>query len=510
MAFQSFPLLGLLILVDLLGRSGGAALSNDSSTSLNRYSFPAGFVFGAASASYQFEGAAKQGGKGPSIWDTFTHKYPGKIADRSNGDVAIDFYHRYKGDVGIMKEMGLDAFRFSISWPRILPHGKLSGGVNREGIRFYNNLIDELLSHGLQPYVTLFHWDLPQALEDEYGGFLNTKIVDDFRDYAEICFREFGDRVKSWITFNEPWTFSNGGYSMDTLAPGRCSPWVSLSCTGGNSGTEPYLVAHNQLLAHAAAVKAYKDKYQASQEGKIGITLVSHWFVPYSNDKASIQAAQRAIDFMFGWLLHPLTYGDYPESMRSLVGKRLPKLTPEQSMAVKGSFDFLGLNYYTANYAANVLSFNSVNISYNTDSHVNLSTTRKGALIGKQAGSSWLFVYPRGIHDLLLYVKKQYKDPVIYITENGVSEKDDSSLTLKEALVDNLRIEYYQSHLSFVQKAIKKGVNVKGYFARSLMDNFEWSDGYSVRFGINYIDYKNGLKRYPKHSAYWFKKFLQR
>ncbi|KAL5983324.1 Beta-glucosidase 24 [Asimina triloba] len=196
----------------------------------------------------------------------------------------------------------MDAFRFSISWPRILPYGNLRGGVNKEGIRFYNNLIDELLSNGLKPFVTLFHWDAPQSIEDAYAGFLSSKIVDDFRDYAEVCFKEFGDRVKHWMTLNEPLTYSVGGYAIGFLAPGRCSPGGAiLNCSAGNSGTEPYIVGHNMLLAHAAAVKLYKEKYQASQKGVVGIALVSNWMVPFSGSKENRDAAQRAIDFMLGW-----------------------------------------------------------------------------------------------------------------------------------------------------------------------------------------------------------------
>ncbi|KAF8396085.1 hypothetical protein HHK36_017697 [Tetracentron sinense] len=510
MAIQGILLLlGLLVLVDSLAHYEGVTANHDSA-SLNRSSFPAGFIFGTASSSYQYEGAAKEGGKGPSIWDTYTHRYPGKIKDGSNGDVAVDSYHRYKEDVGIMKEMGLDAYRFSISWSRLLPDGKLSGGVNKAGIRYYNNLINELLSNGLQPFVTIFHWDLPQALEDKYGGFLSPYIVDDFQDYAELCYREFGDRVKHWITLNEPWSYSFGGYGVGFLAPGRCSQWVSGSCTGGDSSTEPYVVAHHLLLAHASAVKVYKEKYQASQKGKIGITIVSHWMVPYSHGKPNNNAAKRALDFMLGWFMDPLTVGDYPPSMRLHVGKRLPKFSKQQSMMVKGSFDFLGLNYYTANYAANVPVSNSVNVSYMTDAHINLTTERNGTSIGPKAASDWLFVYPRGIRDLLLYTKRKYNNPVIYITENGIDELNDGKLSLKEALKDNMRIDYYHRHLSFLRRAIKDGVHVRGYFAWSLLDNFEWDSGYTVRFGINYVDYKDGYKRYPKHSAIWFKKFLKK
>ncbi|KAJ9139724.1 hypothetical protein P3X46_030431 [Hevea brasiliensis] len=509
MAIENYYLLSLLLVLSCTSSVLATAPNYDTAL-LNRSSFPAGFLFGTASAAYQYEGAANEDGRGPSIWDTYTHRYPGKIKDGSNGDVAIDAYHRYKEDVGIMKEMGLDAYRFSISWSRLLPKGKLGGGVNSEGIKYYNNLINELVAKGIQPFVTLFHWDLPQALEDEYGGFLSHKIVDDFRDYAELCYKNFGDRVKHWITLNEPWSYSNGGYTVGLLAPGRCSSWQQLNCTGGDSATEPYIVAHNQLLAHAAAVKMYKMKYQASQKGMIGITLVSHWFVPFSNAKHNKNAAKRALDFMFGWFMDPLIYGDYPHALRSLVGNRLPKFSEQEAKMVKGSIDFLGLNYYTANYAAYLPYSNAIPASYLTDARANLSTQRNGIPIGPKAASDWLYVYPRGFRDILLYTKRKYNNPLIYVTENGIDEYNNATLTLEEALIDNMRIDYYYRHLSFLEKAIKDGVNVKGYFAWSLLDNFEWSSGYTVRFGINYVDYKNGLKRYPKLSARWFKKFLKK
>ncbi|XP_010046697.2 beta-glucosidase 12 [Eucalyptus grandis] len=407
-----------------------------------------------------------------------------------------------------MAEMGLNAYRFSISWSRIIPKGKVKGGINKEGVQYYNNLINELLAHGIQPFVTLFHWDLPRALEEEYGGFLSPWIVDDFRDYAEVCFKEFGDRVKHWITLNEPWTYSVGGYANGQLAPGRCSDWQMLNCTSGDSGTEPYIVGHNQLLAHANVSKLYKDKYQASQKGVIGITLVSHWMVPYSDEKHNQNARRRALDWMLGWFLDPITYGNYPHSMRLLVGKRLPKFTKEQSLLVKGSFDFLGLNYYTSNYAKYMPYSNALNSSYLTDARTNLSTERNGIPIGPRAASRWLFVYPSGLHSLLMYVKTKYQNPLIYITENGIDEFNNSTLPLEHQLADCMRINYYYRHLLYLYKAIKDGVNVRGYFAWSLLDNFEWSWGYTVRFGINYVDYKNGLKRYPKQSAIWFKSFL--
>ncbi|CAL2248414.1 unnamed protein product [Prunus armeniaca] len=513
MQLHSF-LLGILLLIGFAFTNSEADIrappTHFDTASLNRSSFPEGFIFGVGSGSYQYEGAAKEGGRGPSIWDTFTHKYPEKISDRSNGDIAVDQYHRYKEDVGIMKNMGWDAYRFSISWSRLLPNGKLSGGVNKEGIKYYNNLINELLRNGLTPFVTLFHWDLPQTLEDEYGGFLSPHIVNHFQDYADLCYKEFGDRVKHWSTLNEPYIFSYNGYAIGVNAPGRCSTWQQLNCTGGDSSTEPYLVTHHQLLAHGAAVKLYKNRYQASQNGLIGIALNSHWFEPLSEEKENKNAALRALDFMFGWFAEPLTSGDYPQSMRDHVGSRLPKFTKEQSKLLIGSFDFLGLNYYTSYYASNAPQNNSVYASYTTDASVNLSSERNGVPIGPKGASSWLNVYPRGIQHLLLYTKKKYHNPIIYILENGVDESNDPKLSLAEALNDTHRIDYYKSHLHYVQRSIDNGVKVKGFFPWTLLDDFEWFSGFSVRFGIIYVDYNERLKRHPKLSSHWFKSFLKK
>uniref|UniRef100_A0A2N9H0B6 Beta-glucosidase n=1 Tax=Fagus sylvatica TaxID=28930 RepID=A0A2N9H0B6_FAGSY len=496
-------LLFLIVLIGSVAQCQGSIFKNYDLNSVSRGTFPEGFIFGTASSSYQYEGAANEGGRGDSIWDTFTQHYPDKIKDRQNGVLADDSYHRYKEDVALMKDIGFDAYRFSISWSRLLPRGKLSGGVNHEGITYYNNLINELLSNGLKPFVTLFHWDLPQALEDAYGGFLNPQIVNDFRDYAELCYKEFGDRVKHWITLNEPLTFTSMGYGNGAFAPGRCSNWLSSTCSGGDSATEPYIVAHHQILAHAAAVKVYKDKYQISQKGQIGIALNSPWIVPFSQSTADNDAASRALAFTYDWFMEPLNSGLYPAEMVNHVNKRLPQFSREQSSMVKGSFDFIGINYYSANYAANV-SCETQQPSYFTDSCVSMTDEQNGIPIGPKAASDWLYIYPQGIQDLLLYTKNKFNNPVIYITENGVDEINNGTISLE----DNMRIDYYTSHLSFVQSAIMNGVNVKGYFAWSLLDNFEWADGYTVRFGLVYVDYKDGLKRYSKNSAQWFKKFL--
>ncbi|XP_073010431.1 beta-glucosidase 12-like [Typha latifolia] len=502
---MAFGVAGLLVVLFIAPTYSSAA--KNATSALHRSDFPAGFIFGSASSAYQYEGAAAEGGRRPSIWDTFTHQRPDMIADRSNGDVAIDSYHRYKEDVKIMKNMGWDAYRFSISWTRILPSGSLSGGINQEGIDYYNNLINELISKGLKPFVTLFHWDSPQSLEDSYGGFLSDNIVKDFRDFAWVCYREFGDRVKHWITFNEPLTYCALGYGTGSFAPGRCTPSGNGKCAAGDSAREPYTACHNQLLAHATAVRLYRRRFQAKQQGVIGITLNTNWFIPYSNSKSSVRATKRALDFNFGWFMEPLTRGKYPLTMRKFVGDRLPRFTRRQYNLVKGSFDFIGINYYTSSYTQSAPPTNVT--SYSTDSRTQSTEIRNGVLIGPQAASDWLFIYPPGIKELLLYTKTNYNNPVIFITENGVDEINNKTAPLRDALHDSTRIKYFHDHLSNVKQAIREGVNVRGYFAWSLLDNFEWTAGYTVRFGINFVDYENGLKRHPKRSALWFTKFLK-
>ncbi|CAI9103195.1 OLC1v1001641C1 [Oldenlandia corymbosa var. corymbosa] len=463
---------------------------------LKRSDFPKDFLFGAASSSYQYEGAAFIDGKGPSIWDIFTHNFSNKIADHSNGDVAEDFYHRYKEDIKLMKFIGLDSFRFSISWPRLIPTGKLSDGVNQKGIDFYNNLINELLANGIKPLVTLFHWDLPQHLEDAYNGFLSPQITNDFMDFADLCFKEFGDRVKLWSTINEPNIFTFLAYDLGILAPGRCSAWRNNDCPAGNSATEPYIVAHNILIAHASP----------SQKGTIGIVIATQAYEPFSNSNADIEAVQRAQDFFYGWFADPLAFGHYPQSMQDLVGNRLPKFTSAQSDLVKGSFDFFGLNYYSANFAANTTRNVGTNISYSTDNNVLTSTIRNGKPIGEQEGNSMFFVYPKGLQDVLVYTKNRYNNPLVYITENGFVETGVNSVQV--GVMDNQRINFYREHLKYLKKSIDLGVNVKGFYPWSFLDTFEWNSGYTLRFGLVYIDYQNGLKRYPKFSALSYKKFL--
>ncbi|CAK7331897.1 unnamed protein product [Dovyalis caffra] len=459
---------------------------------LSRYSFPDGFVFGAGTSAYQYEGETNRSGKGPNIWDTFIEEHTERITDHSNANVAVYFYHHYKEDVQRMKEMGIDVVRFSISWSRVLPHGRLSAGINEEGIQFYNNLIDELIKNG-------------------YNLFLSFDDENDFRDFVEFCFQKFGDRVKNWITLNEPFIFSVYGYDTGVHAPGRIST-LENSCPGQpkiSGATEVYMVSHHLLLAHATAVKVYKEKYQACQGGQIGITLVCHWFEPYSNSEGDQNAVKRSLDFMLGCYMSPLTTGDYPQNMHDYVGGRLPKFSEEESKMLIGSYDFIGINYYTTYYARNVDDVNYKNIGYMEDARVTWPGERNGIPIGPQTNADWIYIHPEGIRHLLNYVKDVYGNPTIYITENGVDDVKSSSL--EEALNDPIREKSYQGIFHNVLKSINDhGVDVRGFFAWSFLDDFEWQYGYGSRYGFYYIDYENDLKRYAKNSVKWFKQFLKK
>ncbi|CAN1344090.1 Beta-glucosidase 24 [Linum perenne] len=470
-----------------------------------RSQFPPDFIFGSAISSYQSEGAAMEDGKGQSIWDFYTHKHPERIKDGSNGDLAADSYHLYKKDIKLLKDMGMTSYRISISWPRILPTGKLADRVNQRGIQFYNDMINEMLAQGITPFITIFHWDLPQPLQEEYGGFLSNRVVNDFREFANICFREYGDRVKHWITINEPHSIARGAYSEGEMAPGRCTSTPERKCEHGNSGTEPYIVAHNLLLAHAAAAQLYKENYQ------VGIALNSNWYVPYNETSPKDeQAVIRGLDFVLGWFLEPITRGDYPQSMKTLVGDRLPTFTADESKQLKGSIDFLGLNYYTAFYAADLPASPNVPKLYKFDPHIILYFDRNGLPIGPPTAASWLSIYPKGIRELILYIRDNYNNPLIFITENGCPDNGTYPGTGPgEPPKDLVRIEYHSSHLNYLNMAMKEGGNVKGYFAWSLLDNFEWAEGYTMRFGLNYVDFKHPSTRVPKESAFWFRNFLQ-
>lgn len=478
------------------------------SSQINRASFPKGFVFGTASSAFQYEGAVKEDGRGPTVWDTFSHTF-GKILDNSNADVAVDQYHRYTEDVQLMKDMGMDAYRFSIAWSRIFPNG--TGQINQAGVDHYNKLIDAVLAKGIEPYVTLYHWDLPQALDDKYKGWLDRQIINDFATYAETCFQKFGDRVKHWITFNEPHTFTIQGYDVGLQAPGRCSILLHLFCRAGNSATEPYIVAHNVLLTHSKVADIYRKKYKAKQGGSLGIAFDVIWYESVSNSTEDIEATQRAQDFQLGWFLDPLTFGDYPSSMRNRVGSRLPRFTNSEAALLKGSLDFVGINHYTTFYAQHNAT-NLIGVVLNdsvADAGALTLPFKNGKPIADRANSIWLYIVPRGMRSLMNYIKQKYGNPTVIITENGMDDPNNLLTPIKQALKDDKRIRYHNDYLTNLLAAIKEdGCNVKGYFVWSLLDNWEWAAGYTSRFGLYFVDYKDNQKRYPKNSVQWFKNFL--
>ncbi|KAL0464171.1 UNVERIFIED_CONTAM: Beta-glucosidase 44 [Sesamum latifolium] len=439
---------------------------------LSRRSFPKDFVFGTAASAYQVEGMASKGGRGPSIWDTFI-KEPGREPNNASGEVSVDQYHKYKADIDLMAKLNFDAYRFSISWPRIFPNG--TGKVNKKGVAYYNRLINYMLKKGITPYPNLNHYDLPQALQDRYNGWLGRQVVEDFADYADFCFKTFGDRVKNWQTFNEPRWWLPLDTTTDSLLPG-------------------------------AAVQRYREKYQEKQKGRIGILLDFVWYEPLTRSKADNYAAQRARDFHIGWFMHPLVYGEYPKTMQNIVGKRLPKFTKEEVKMVKGSFDFVGINQYTAYYMYDAKQTNSKDLGYQQDWHCGFAYDRHGVPIGPRAHSYWLYIVPWGLYKAVNYIKEHYGNPTMILAENGMDQP--GNLTIPKVLHDTVRINY-KSYLVELKKAIKDGANVIGYFQWTFVDNFEWRLGYTSRFGIVYVDFKT-LKRYPKMSAYWFKRLQQR
>ncbi|XP_050203986.1 hydroxyisourate hydrolase-like isoform X1 [Mercurialis annua] len=480
-----------LIVLSNLAFGSVSVLGGDS---YSRQDFPSGFIFGSGTSAYQVEGAASEDGRTPSVWDTFTHQ---GFVNGDTGDVAADGYHKYKEDVQLMVQTGLDAYRFSISWPRLLPNGR--GAVNPKGLQYYNNLINELISHGIQPHVTLFHYDHPQVLEDEYGGWLSRKIVKDFTDFADVCFREFGDRVSYWTTLNEPNVYIIGGYDTGLSPPRRCSPPFGSNCTKGNSSTEPYLVAHHILMAHGSAVRLYREKYQGKQVGHIGINLLVFGYVPLTNSPEDVVATQRAKDFFTGLFMNPLLFGDYPDTVKKNAGLRLPAFSNYESELVKGSFDFVGVNYYyTLAIKDNSEALKTEHRDFTADMAIELSLFEMTTSLSESSMRSW------GLQLVLEDFKQAYGNPPIYIHENGQRSPRNSSLE------DISRVKFLHLNIWSLLDAVRNGSNARGYFTWSFLDVFEFFDGYKSSYGLYYVDRDDlELKRYPKFSAHWFSHFLK-
>lgn len=457
------------------------------------------FHWGYATAATQVEGAWDVDGKGRSIWDTFAHT-PGKVKDSSTPDDAVLSYYKYKEDVALLKSYGVTAYRFSLSWSRIIPGGGRDDPVNEAGIKYYENLIDELLANGITPFVTLFHWDTPQALEDRYRGMLNLEsYLPDFINYARVCFSRLGWKVKNWITYNEPGVYTLAGYAAGVHAPGRSSNRKLNE--EGDSSTEPFIVGHTELVSHAHVVKMYRREFKEKQGGMIGITLHGNWSEPWDEDDVlDVEAAERAREFEIGWFADPVyKTGDYPKSMRDQLGERLPRFTEEEKRLVLGSSDFYGMNSYTSFFVRHKET--PPHIDDHLGNVEKMDINSKGVSRGPESDTYWLRTAPWGFRKLLNWIWKRYGVP-IYITENGTTAKGETEPN-EEVLDDKFRIEFFEGYIGAIGKAVKEdGVDVRSYFAWTFTDNWEWAAGYTDRFGVTFIDFNSKeKKRYPKRSA---------
>lgn len=425
-------------------------------------------------SAYQVEGSPLADGAGASVWHRFSHT-PGSIADGETGDVACDFYRRYEEDAGLMRAIGLNAFRFSISWSRVLPEGRVR--VNARGLDFYDRLVDVLLEHGIRPLVTLFHWDLPAALDDR-GGWLNPDIAGWFAEYASVVFRALDDRVAMWATLNEPWVVADGGYLRGKLAPGHRSLF------------EAPIASHNLLRAHAEAIRAYR----AAGRNAIGLVVNLEPKYPASQRPEDLAAAARADAYMNRQYLDPVFLGHYPEELFGIFGEAWPHFSPSEVEPIREPIDFLGVNYYTRGVTRDKPSawpVRSCSVNQKRRTHTE---------------TGWE-VFPQGLTDTLVQVRERYGGFPLYVTENGAAFYDPP--TAEDGVLDDpLRVAYLREHLRAARSALERGVDLRGYFVWSLLDNFEWSHGYSKRFGIVHVDYES-QRRTPKSSARFYAEVIR-
>ncbi|XP_045494355.1 myrosinase 1-like [Colias croceus] len=468
---------------------------------LSNYSFPASFMFGVATAAFQIEGGWNDGGKGESMWDTYIHKHPEFTLDKSNGDVAADSYHKYKKDIIMVESLGVEYYRLSISWPRILPKGT-DNYINKEGVKYYRKIFEGLVKANITPVVTLFHWDLPTSLMD-LGGWSNPRMVDYFEDYARVAFTLFGDIVKIWTTMNEPHIHCYQGYGKDVFVPA-----IKIH------GIAEYLCSHYMLLGHARAYHLYDKKFRPHQKGRIGITLDAFYAEPKDeNNPDDLAAAERYLQMRVGLYAHPIysEKGNYPDSVRERIDNmsisqgyarsRLPVFTPQEVEMVKGTSDFFGLNHYTSFLMSSSSMEKGWAVpSIDHDTGVKMEQHPSWPI----PGADWLAVHPPGFRKVLNWITKNYgtKIPIV-VTENGMSDFG--------GLNDYERVSYYNRYLEQLLLAMHEdGCNIAGYFAWTLMDDFEWSDGYRVKFGLFHVDFKSPEKtRTPKLSAINFREIVR-
>lgn len=439
---------------------------------MNNYNFPKEFLWGAATASYQVEGAFNRDGKGLSIWDTFSHE-AGNIINNDTGDDACNHYDMFKNDVKLLSDFGVKAYRFSISWPRIFPMG--NGKPNIAGMNFYIKLVDELLKYNIKPVVTLYHWDLPQSLQDK-GGWANRNIVEDYKSYCNYVFETLGNKVHQWITFNEPFIFTFLGNYFGEHAPGIKDLETSLR------------IGHNVLLAHGEVVRLYRSK---NLKGEIGIAYNVSTKYSATENHQDLEACQRAHDFDNGWFMDPIFKGKYPKELSVWLKNMkmdMPWVRDNDMESICEPIDFVGINYYTRQVVA-----------YEEDGFGYKNIRQEG----KYTDMDWE-IYPRGLYDILARIKKDYGDIEIYITENGAAFED---IVDNGEIHDNDRLDYLKGHFKEACNAINDGINLKGYFVWSFMDNFEWAFGYSKRFGLVHVNYET-FERTVKDSGKWYKKVI--
>jgi beta-glucosidase len=431
--------------------------------------FPAGFLWGAATSAYQIEGSPLADGAGASNWHRFSHT-PGRTQRGETGDVACDHYRLWRDDVELMAGLGLGAYRFSIAWSRILPEG--TGRVNAAGLGFYQRLVDALLERGIQPFPTLFHWDLPAALDDR-GGWLNRDSAGWFADYARVVVRALGDRVERWITINEPWVVVDAGFVHGVHAPGHRN-WF-----------EAPIASHNLLRAHATAVQAFR----AEAGGTIGIVVNLEPKSPASDAPEDLAATARADAYMNRQYLDPLLLGAYPTEMRDVFGEAWPEFPDEDMRLLREPTDHLGINYYTRSVTR----------------HDDAALPTRAARVRQERSTHTLLdweVHPQSLEDVLAWVAQRYGDPPLYVTENGAAFYDPPVVD-GDVLEDPLRVAYLRDHLRAAAAAIRRGVDLRGYFAWSLLDNYEWGEGFSKRFGLFHVDFAT-QRRTPKRSALFY------
>ncbi|NLD49628.1 MAG: beta-glucosidase [Clostridiaceae bacterium] len=442
---------------------------------MSKVLFPKDFIWGTATAAYQIEGGFNEDGKGESIWDRFSHT-PGKIHNRDTGDTACDHYHRYEEDIILMKQLGIQSYRYSISWPRIFPDGK--GKINQKGLDFYLRLTDKLLENGIAPAVTLYHWDLPQKLQD-IGGWTNREVTDYFTDYSEKIFSSLGDMVNIWFTHNEPWCAAFLGNMSGRHAPGIMDQETALK------------VSHNLLLSHGKTLKLYRNM---NLKGKIGIALNLTPDYPASQNAEDINAAKLADGILNRWMLDPLLKASYPQDIvKHYIDQGINmEFTTGDLDIISQPMDFLAINYYTSDFVKH-------------DPSKKVESLDKMLENIERTDMDWI-VYPEGLFDLLMRLHNDYGKPDIIISENGAAFVD--TLTQQGKIHDERRVNYLNTHLTQVHRAIEQGVNLKGFYLWSLLDNFEWNHGYSKKFGIVHVDL-NTQKRTIKDSGYWYKNVIE-